>query len=176
MQTMVEIKCLHCNTLHMVRQVDVNRGHGKFCSRSCFGKYNTGKERTIKKPNVSCSLCGVFFYKVPSQLTKRSKHGYHFCSRKCKDKAQRIDSGTKFDNMRPDHYKDGRFKYRDIAFRSKPHKCNRCGYDNEPAILVVHHMDRDRSNSSESNLEVLCPTCHCLDHYLARDGRYSKWG
>jgi 5-methylcytosine-specific restriction endonuclease McrA len=42
--------------------------------------------------------------------------------------------------------------------------CNRCGYNSEPRILGVHHIDRNRMNNEISNLEVLCPNCHSLEH------------
>jgi 5-methylcytosine-specific restriction endonuclease McrA len=43
-------------------------------------------------------------------------------------------------------------------------KCERCGYSEHPEILGVHHKDRNRHNNDLSNLEVLCPTCHSLEH------------
>lgn len=42
--------------------------------------------------------------------------------------------------------------------------CNRCGYDEHPRILGVHHIDRNKKNNDLSNLEVLCPNCHSLEH------------
>jgi predicted HNH restriction endonuclease len=42
--------------------------------------------------------------------------------------------------------------------------CNRYGYNSEPKILGVHHKDRNRHNNDISNLEVLCPNCHSLEH------------
>jgi 5-methylcytosine-specific restriction endonuclease McrA len=42
--------------------------------------------------------------------------------------------------------------------------CERCGYDEEPRILGVHHKDRNRKNNELANLEVLCPMCHSLEH------------
>jgi 5-methylcytosine-specific restriction endonuclease McrA len=43
-------------------------------------------------------------------------------------------------------------------------KCERCEYDEMPEILGVHHKDRNRKNNDLSNLEVLCPNCHSLEH------------
>lgn len=45
--------------------------------------------------------------------------------------------------------------------------CARCGFDAEPAILGVHHIDRNRRNNALTNLEVLCPNCHSLEHQAA---------
>lgn len=54
-------------------------------------------------------------------------------------------------------------KYREVAYSTYGKKCNRCAYDN-PLALEVHHIDRDRTNNSISNLEVLCCNCHALEH------------
>jgi 5-methylcytosine-specific restriction endonuclease McrA len=43
-------------------------------------------------------------------------------------------------------------------------KCKICGYDVQPKILGVHHKDRNPKNNDMSNLEVLCPNCHSLEH------------
>ena len=35
---MPSIKCAHCGTPKTVRQADLNRGWGKYCSKSCKAK------------------------------------------------------------------------------------------------------------------------------------------
>lgn len=37
--TKVEIKCKHCKNACQVRQADLNRGWGLFCSKSCKASY-----------------------------------------------------------------------------------------------------------------------------------------
>jgi 5-methylcytosine-specific restriction endonuclease McrA len=54
-------------------------------------------------------------------------------------------------------------KFRLLESRGK--FCERCGYDTYE-ILQVHHKDRDRNNSDLENLELICPNCHCKEHYL----------
>ena len=83
--------------------------------------------------------------------------------------AQRLESGDKFQGIRPDHYgvvlsaySDG---YRDLAFRHYPHKCAVCGYNEEPKILQVHHKDSNRTNNTVENLCILCPNCHAKITY-----------
>jgi hypothetical protein len=49
--------------------------------------------------------------------------------------------------------------------------CMRCGWREEPGILHHHHVDRDRSNNEDGNVEKLCPNCHFMDHYRAGDLR-----
>jgi predicted transcriptional regulator len=54
--------------------------------------------------------------------------------------------------------------------------CERCGGVSISQEQPRHHKDRDRSNNSPSNLEVLCTSCHTLEHAHERirgkDGRY----
>jgi len=41
--------------------------------------------------------------------------------------------------------------------------CELCGLDtwrDQPILLELHHIDGDRTNNQESNLELLCPNCH----------------
>ncbi len=70
------------------------------------------------------------------------------------------------------NYKTGIFTYRDIAFRNREHKCERCGYDECEHILIVHHKDRIRINNEPENLEILCPNCHSFDHFNQQDGMH----
>lgn len=45
--------------------------------------------------------------------------------------------------------------------------CERCGHkDRWNSPLARHHKDRNRLNNTLDNLEVLCPTCHAVEHNL----------
>lgn len=111
------------------------------------------------KVKVSCAYCGKEFLRAPSKLTK-SKSGLYFCCREHKDLAQRIESGSQFSPMRPDHFDNGKADYRKSAFRHYEHKCAVCGYEEDERILQVHHRDENRENNSLDNLVILCPNCH----------------
>jgi 5-methylcytosine-specific restriction endonuclease McrA len=137
----------------------------KYCSVECRRQATSPKIYDLK-----CDTCGIMFKRSQSNLSK-SKSGLRFCSRKCKDEAQRLESNNP--EIHPPHYGTGVGPYREVAFRHHPSKCNRCGYDEHVGILKVHHRNRDRSNSDPENLEILCPNCHDLEHYLAKDGMYS---
>lgn len=116
--------------------------------------YNT-KFKMITK---NCPVCDKEF------KTKNDKRESTTCSHACSNTYFR--SGKNHGN-----YKDGSSHYRrkvDIQL------CNRCGYKEHPSILQVHHRDRDRLNNTLENLEVLCPNCHTLEHYLAKDGMFSN--
>lgn len=107
---------------------------------------------------VNCDFCGKEF------ILKRysfENNEFHFCCRKCKDFAQRLSSGEKFNSMRPYHYGNEKFiKYRKYAFDVYPHKCAICGWNEDENILQVHHIDFNRGNNNIDNLIILCPNCH----------------
>ncbi len=138
----------------------------KYCSKKC--SLDAIKARRVA---LVCDGCGAPFTLPPNKLNK-SKSGLHFCSRKCKDEAQRMGNYNAI--LRPSHYNDGRYSYREIARRTYPMICNRCGYDEYPGILRVHHRDRGRTNNKPDNLEILCPNCHEVEHYSSEDGLYTR--
>jgi len=47
----------------------------------------------------------------------------------------------------------------------------RCTY-NKFEILQIHHKDRE--NNSLENLELVCPNCHCEEHFLGKTWLRSK--
>lgn len=50
-------------------------------------------------------------------------------------------------------------------------ECNRCS---EPAAHR-HHIDRDRKNNADSNIELLCNACHAEEHERARHGTFRMY-
>ena len=163
--------CRNCTNQFNAPVREIKRGNGNFCSISCALKYRQ-KNKSKKKPNVECAYCSKAFYKTPSSM-KISKSGLFFCCRGHKDRSQRI-GGIK--EIMPPHYGNGSgvHTYRRLAFDNLPHECANCGWDEVPKILEVHHKDEDRSNNDLSNLLIVCPTCHCVGHYLTKSGKWSS--
>lgn len=67
-------------------------------------------------------------------------------------------------------------KYFFIKFNSA---CQKCGWSEiNPKTgripLVLHHVDGDASNNSESNMELLCPNCHSLTENYCSLNKNSK--
>lgn len=153
-------QCLNCNRDFEAPLREHRRGNGKFCCLSCSSSFRS-LHRDKPDPNAFCALCNKHFYKKPSSF-KNSKSGLYFCSRACKDKAQRI-GGIK--DIQPPHYGNHSCSYREFAFRNLEYKCCRCNYDEHIAALVVHHKDRNRSNNKLDNLEILCANCHAIEHW-----------
>ena len=148
-------------------------------------------EKYSRKPNCKCTECSKYIYRRPGQITK----GPVFCSTKCagirtkkahpcpvcgKEVYGRRNAltcsrtcsnihrtGTKYKIGRPrDKYATIR-AIRDELIIERGSKCNRCDF-NVVGILQIHHIE-ERSkggNNDPSNLEILCPNCHALHHYL----------
>lgn len=158
-------QCLRCKKEFTALIKEHKRGYAKYCSKSCAAKSN----KKPKIPNACCDWCYKPFYRPTKKLTN-TKSGLHFCSRKCKDSAQRLDG---ISLLHPPHYSSGNFaKYRRYALSSLDHECNRCGYSDHVEILIVHHIDRNRRNNKLSNLEILCPNCHDTERLINKDGRF----
>ena len=125
-----------------------------FCSVSCKSK---NQQKRVK---VKCSQCGNLVEKVLTKL-KCSKHGFHFCNRKCKELAQSLAGNCK--EIQPSHYGTAEVgEYRKSMTQELNLGC-KCG-EKRLYALIVHHIDGDRTNNDKSNLEVVCGTCHMLRH------------
>jgi hypothetical protein len=144
-----KIKCSTCKKSFWKICARVNVKN--YCSQKC---QHESQKHQIK---VRCWKCHRRFLIKPFRF-KHSKNKVYFCSRICKSESQRIVGGCK--KVFPPHYKNGCFSYRDHAFRVYKKKCEICGYKKYKKILEVHHIDRDRQNSSAKNLIILCPNHH----------------
>jgi 5-methylcytosine-specific restriction endonuclease McrA len=150
------MKCKQCG-VDFLKEGD--RKNNIFCSKLCSNQSRS------TKVTVSCAFCLISFKLPKARLV--NKNGLYFCCRDHKDSSQRIGG-----LIQPDHYATGESYYRISALNNHGCICARCGYAEFKEILEVHHIDRNRSNNELSNLQVLCPNCHQVEHFLAKDGRY----
>jgi hypothetical protein len=163
---------------HQVRTCQYDQCNKKFLKPIRFIKQDkkdfcSNKCNTASKKNgilVTCAFCDKQFEKTPSSL-KNSRSNLYFCSRICKDTAQRVENG--FTEIHPSHYNNGRYNYRQTAFRNYPQECSNCRFNSVLEVLDVHHIDEDRENNFLENLIILCPTCHTL---LTRKHGYLNQG
>lgn len=162
MRKFVLKSCLNCFCSFSAAESEVKRGNGLYCGRSCSQIASVKNRIKIEhEPNVICSYCTVSFYKSPAKQTG-SKSGLYFCCRNHKDLAQRI-GGIK--EIMPSHYGlSNGSNYRELALRHYRPVCGVCSYDKNINGLVVHHIDRNRQNNKIENLQVLCATCHLIEH------------
>lgn len=152
MREMTQIACDYCGKVHTkeLRQVKENEklGHKNFCSKECLANFRKTSVQTY------CTCCGKEI-EVRLAEYKRSKSGFHYCSRSC---ATKINNTLKIGTNHP-NFKDGSGTYREQALRHYGSFCSVCGYNIEPA-LEVHHRDSNRRNNKLENLDVLCATHH----------------
>lgn len=161
-------QCEECDKDFETRDFSSRKGRGRYCSRSCAAK---GKGRSFRKPpNTECSYCGNPIRRTPSKA-KNSKSGLFFCNRACKAAAQRI-GGLKA--IMPSHYGTGESEYRRIAFAHHPYRCADCDWNEEPAILHVHHVNLDRADNRPENLRILCGRCHDWTHFRSKTGKWKR--
>lgn len=150
----------------------------KFCSDKCASQYKYHSDLINHKPNVSCKYCSKLIYKKP-RLIKQSKTGLFFCTVEHKNKFYSSEENKEF---LPKHYFKSKNKikknktkkkntnratfYRQLVFEihKVPKICNRCGYCQNDAAIIIHHKDRNRKNNTIENLEVLCCNCHLIEH------------
>lgn len=128
----------------------------KFCSVNCKNEYSRSDRLALK-----CDWCGLVFDRVKSRLS-RSRNGFYFCCRKCKDSAQRIGG---IQEIMPLHYgtsKRSPESYRKLylEYHSGKLSCKRCGYDEFDCGIDIHHINKDSKDNSKENLISLCAPCH----------------
>lgn len=154
--------CEHCEQPFQPKK----RGTWKtarFCSRQCFIQFQlVGQIVEAKKAGLyrNCPECGKEFI-VAESLVAQSPNSGVYCSLKCLRK------------RRTDLYRQGIGGAEQIrlqTLKDRGAKCESCGYDRIPAVLVVHHLKGKGTSGHSSNLRVLCPTCHA-EHHVALGNR-----
>lgn len=148
-RTGITVVCAHCRTEFVTRKSQP----GRYCSTSC------AQRSTQNRTAVPCAYCGKTVSRNPSQR-KRSKSGFVFCDRRCKEEAQKEG---KIKEILPPHYgvskPENSYREKFLA-AGRTLKCARCGYDEFPCSVEVHHKDENRQNAEVSNLVPLCANCH----------------
>ena len=153
--SIITLKCVKHNHIFTTSYENVRRNN--HAHHVC--PYCQQEDLDKNKISVICDYCGKKYLLSES---KYSKSEFHFCCRECKDKAQSLSSGQKFEELRPDHYgkETTIHSYRTSAFITYPHQCAICGWNEDEDILQVHHIDENRQNNNIENLIILCPNCH----------------
>lgn len=145
-------RCFVCKKPIYRRPCEIKGRAGRvFCSMSCFG-ISCRKE-------IKCVSCGKL---ILAGLNKKT------CSRSCANK-NRAGIVYKINRPRDKVITQRAIKLRLFSVRGR--KCERCGYF-KYEILQVHHKDRNRSNNSIDNLEIICPNCHYEEHYFSHLKKY----
>ena len=176
--TGVTLKCHTCGKeFYVPKRLAEQR---RFCSRECAVIHTNQLKKT--GDNKACETCGKLFYSTPARYESAK-----YCSDSCRDqrrlklmKGKCLTCGNDFEyqNMgAPRKYcseKCGRVarkflirkdrKWQNRELRTFAERCQMCGYEAHKEILGVHHIDKNPKNNDSSNLIVLCPNCHSVEH------------
>lgn len=144
--------CELCNKVIQFNKLKKFRKQ-KYCGHSCAAKASN-RDR-IKVQLSNCSYCN------------RSCYG-SFCGNLCKKMCNRKQKICDWLNgilvINSERLPDFIREYLIFCYSGK---CQLCGKGpinqktNKPAV-TVHHIDGHATNNVNSNLELLCPTCHTL--------------
>ena len=158
-------------------------------------------ERYVRTPNTKCSICGTQIYRRPSELNANDGRAYcsqvcygvscrrekpcamcgklilsglrkKTCSRSC---ANKYREGIQYKINRPRDIVHSQHALKLRLIRERGKKCERCGYERFE-ILQVHHKNRERADNRILNLELICPNCHCEEHYIEKSGWMKNGG
>lgn len=119
---------------------------------------------------IKCEVCNKETYKQLKAING-SKYGKFFCNQKCSNKWL----GKMSRESSHPNWQGGRFSYKKILQRSPIYKkCVLCAKD-DPQILAVHHIDKNKGNNKVNNLSWLCYNCHFLvHHYIGENKKFLK--
>jgi len=53
-----------------------------------------------------------------------------------------------------------------------PFYCELCGQQKN---VLIHHKDRNRNNNSLQNLQILCASCHAIEHTRIANIKKMRW-
>ena len=141
-------QCLVCTKRIYRRPGILEHSNGRaYCSSFCYGH--------ASRRETPCTVCGS---PILASANKKT------CSRACANKNR---TGIHYTGRAPkDKVKTQRIlKVRLFLIRGK--QCEHCSFSIHQ-VLQVHHKDRDTSNNTIENLEILCPNCHASEHYLKK--------
>ena len=152
----VELPCARCGQVFSRVGSDTDRKH---CSSACAYQ-SRRKHIVLPRP---CQACGNMFLPKDRHTERAVKRRY--CSQGCHLHQLALQQKREY---------GGWFYVKDAkrTLLNTIGRCERCGYSTEPGILEIHHIDRNRRFNHRSNLLLLCPLCHSLDHFHAHDGQF----
>ncbi len=171
-------KCLVCKKEFHIKQSQLDKGRGKYCSRTCYGKVRSEwmKDRRINpvyrinfkgenNPNwrggkkVICIDCGKILTSLNLKTLRCARCNYNFYTGEnnpmwIPNKIIFYPSGWNRTFKEQIRYRDG-------------YKCQVCGVPEEECMtnLPIHHIDYDKLNLDSNNLVSLCNSCHAKTNF-----------
>jgi len=146
-----------------------------YCSHECQGKQYSIDRKGEKSPIFSqvtlvCKYCNKK-YSVKKSHKDKSK----FCSMKCRNKWQSIrmskenhplwNNGKSYEPYPINFDKKLKNKIRE----RDNHTCQECNIKEKNKSHDIHHIDYNKNNSKETNLILLCASCHTKTNFKRKD-------
>lgn len=128
--------------------------NSQFCGKACKFK---ARERRVQ---LTCAQCRIVFERPLNKL-RYSRSGIPFCTRSCKDKAQRLEG---IPQIHPAHYGSAVLN-KEQLIRLRGHRCEECSlteWRGQSIPLEVHHRDGNPYNDDPLNHRLVCCNCHAL--------------
>jgi len=174
-----ERACLQCGTVYQPKWVS----QVKFCGESCKNKY--AHAHSWKKKELICQDCGVVFEGLRKDNKRCDSCRRAFANQQTMVRRAALNplvqigigsGGNQHYNPALGGRKGCSDKhYRKTALLTQGCVCNLCEETLPAELLVVHHINLDRTDQSPDNLVVLCPTHHVLVHNdIKRRARQEK--
>lgn len=148
--------CTGSNIKKVARRLGINlEARRKINEKEHFNK---GTAKT-----AICQNCGKEFALYES-------HGGLYCSHKCWAEGTKKKAIEEWKSGAISGH-DSRYKIRkslrEYILESRDYKCEKCGFSGVnpytgKSILQLHHKNGDAADTSEENIEVLCPNCHAM--------------
>lgn len=160
MPTFATLICTYCSDKFKRELKTANQGLKKgirpYCTPLCVKMHRENSQ------TLACAECGLQIRRTASQIRRslaaKESSGSFFCGRSCSSKFRnRKRSGENHPNYKGGAYQD-----------NKMDQCTDCG-ESRSYLLIVHHMDGNRSNKNKDNHETVCCNCHQKRH-LRWDG------
>jgi hypothetical protein len=150
---MPKVNCKICNSVFYAKPRHLKIGWGKYCSKQC--QYEGQKTGDF----LPCKICNKLIWRSQKEIRK-SPYKNFFCSKSC----QAIWRNKTYIEQNHRGWINGISTYRNIIKRRNIKQiCKNCGIT-DMRVLIVHHIDHNRTNNNIKNLKWLCRNCHYLVH------------
>lgn len=156
----IEKTCPICGNPFKVHKSQIERGQGKYCSRSCARSGSPARKKAM--PIVTCHVCGKQFEKYNSEI-KKNVGNLHFCSPGCWYQHNQLENHAEWNGGQNERINHDSRVWRNAVLSRDRGFCRRC---HDTQNLEVHHIKRFGSNPESrwdvSNGITLCHDCHVL--------------
>ena len=147
------IPCTECNNVFTKSNTLIAKGQNHFCSQSCSASFNNKLNPKRIKTTIDSPYKGLGSTEA-NRLKDLKQYNEYVIKWK-----QGLEDGVK--GLSTSSY------IKRFMLIKYDYKCSECGWNKlnpytNKIPLELEHIDGDYTNNNESNLTILCPSCHSL--------------